>query len=60
MGGVGDATESCIQIFIWGDTATHLFSPDKDPMTNQSMDTIEVQFCRTMYFIGITYRNISN
>lgn len=53
MGGVGDVTESCIQIFFWGDTATHLFSPDKDPMTNQSMDIIEVQFGRTMYFIGI-------
>jgi hypothetical protein len=36
----------------------HLFISDGEPVTDQCVDTIKVQFDEPMSFIGIIYRNI--
>ena len=36
---------------------TCLFIPDREPTTDRSTDTTEVQFDEPMSFIGVTYKN---
>lgn len=36
----------------------HLFISDGEPVTDQCVDTIKVQFDEPMSFIGIIYRNM--
>ena len=37
---------------------TLLFTPDREPTTDQSKDTIKVHLGEPMNFIGVTYRNM--
>jgi hypothetical protein len=37
---------------------TYLFTPDRDPMTDQSTGTTEVQLGEPMSFTVVTYRNM--
>lgn len=36
----------------------HLFTPDREPMTDHSSDATKVQLGESMSFIGVTYRNV--
>ena len=43
--------------FPWEILNTHLLIPDRESITNKSLDVIKVQFGKPMGFIRVTYRN---
>lgn len=45
------------RIFLHRQKYTYLLAPDREPTTNQSMNTAEVQLGGSMTFIWVTYRN---
>ena len=46
--------------FPWEILNTHLLIPDRESITNKSMDVIKVQFGKPMGFIGVTSKNMGN
>ena len=44
---------------LQGRGSTYLFTPDREPMTEQSVDTTKVQLGELMSFTGTSYRSMS-
>lgn len=48
----------CVRNFSGETQHTHLLIPVKEPTTNKSTNTVEIQFVKSMIFIGVSYRNM--
>lgn len=44
--------------FSWKNVYNHLLTPDREPTTDQSMDTTKVQLGELISFIGVTHKTM--